>query len=179
MLNSNTNRSRPSLSYRESLRTRLFSVEQFCTYKWSNMNLYEEDSEFLDPQLLDDNVTTPDMAAEFQNIDDLGRVKPRRPRQPLLDLIDEEVALKWHAQEPKQSDTAGRSVREAAAPFIEWLQNAEEESSADEAGATTTTTTEEMGATTTTTTAPPAADAPLVAGAPVPPPPPPPPVVAA
>ena len=48
------------------------------------------------------------------------------------DLIEEAVVVKWHAHPLGQSHEAGRKVREAAAPFIQWLAEAEEESSADE-----------------------------------------------
>ena len=48
------------------------------------------------------------------------------------DLVEESVVVKWYNQ-ASQKDDAGRKVREAAAPFIEWLAKAEEESSADEA----------------------------------------------
>ena len=41
--------------------------------------------------------------------------------------------VKWHAK--AAMNAAGKKVREAAAPFIMWLEVAEEESSADEADA--------------------------------------------
>jgi translation initiation factor 5 len=57
-----------------------------------------------------------------------------------IDLLAEDVALKWHGKEPGAQDEAGRQVREAAAPFIEWLKTApeesSEESSADETNGT-------------------------------------------
>ena len=41
--------------------------------------------------------------------------------------------MRWYKRAPTADDESGKKVREAAAPFIEWLQNAEEEESADEA----------------------------------------------
>ena len=40
--------------------------------------------------------------------------------------------MRWYKRAPTADDETGQKVREAAAPFIEWLENAEEES-ADEA----------------------------------------------
>ena len=50
-----------------------------------------------------------------------------------IDLLEEETVLKWHATTRDEKDDAERRAREAAAPFITWLQEAEEESSAESA----------------------------------------------
>ena len=55
------------------------------------------------------------------------------------DLLEEQVVLKWHAQASAnlsnlpERDHEGKRVRTAAAPFIKWLQEADQESSAEEA----------------------------------------------
>ena len=51
------------------------------------------------------------------------------------DLLEEQVVLKWHAQASNlpERDHEGKRVRTAAAPFIKWLQEADQESSAEEA----------------------------------------------
>ena len=48
------------------------------------------------------------------------------------DLLEEQVVLKWHAQASNlpERDHEGKRVRTAAAPFIKWLQEADQESSA-------------------------------------------------
>ena len=59
---------------------------------------------------------------------------PRRHRRYESDLIEEDVILKWHKQAVGHDDAAGKKVREAAAPFIKWLHEAEEQASAGEEG---------------------------------------------
>ena len=49
-----------------------------------------------------------------------------------IDLIEESVVLKWHAEAPDDDD--GRKVRAAAAPFIKWLHEAEVEEGGDGQG---------------------------------------------
>ena len=44
-----------------------------------------------------------------------------------IDLLEEEEELKWAAKSPGPKDDAGRQARAAAAPFITWLQEAEED----------------------------------------------------
>jgi len=61
-----------------------------------------------------------------------------------IDLVEEGVVAKWYAQALSPNDAAGRMVREAAAPFIEWLERAEEEDSADELDKATLAAVEEM-----------------------------------
>ena len=51
-----------------------------------------------------------------------------------IDLLEEDVVVKWHALTPAPQDDAGKKVREAAAPFMKWLREAEEESSAESGG---------------------------------------------
>ena len=45
----------------------------------------------------------------------------------LVPFLEEEVVLKWHAQPPGKKDVAGKRVREAAVPFVKWLQTADVE----------------------------------------------------
>ena len=49
------------------------------------------------------------------------------PRRYDIDLLGEEVVVKWHAQDPGKFYVPGTKVREAAAPFIKWLGEAEVE----------------------------------------------------
>lgn len=49
------------------------------------------------------------------------------------DLVDEDIVLKWGSKPSKKyvpKDTS-KKIRELAAPFLEWLENAEEESEED------------------------------------------------
>ena len=44
-----------------------------------------------------------------------------------IDLLEEEEVLKWAAKSPGPKDDAGRQGRAGAAPFVTWLQEAEED----------------------------------------------------
>lgn len=48
-----------------------------------------------------------------------------------IDILDEATLLRWHAQAAGQEGGAGAKAREAAAPLIRWLKEAEEEESAN------------------------------------------------
>ena len=48
-----------------------------------------------------------------------------------IDLLEEAAVVEWYAQAPDQKDGARKTVREAAAPFIKWLQEAEEDPKAN------------------------------------------------
>ena len=50
-------------------------------------------------------------------------------------MLEEAAIVKWHGKTQEPRDDGGAKVREAAAPFMEWLREAEEESSAESAGA--------------------------------------------
>ena len=50
------------------------------------------------------------------------------PRRYEIDLLEEAVVVKWHPV-----DDAGKRAHEAAAPFIKWLEDAEEDSSEESA----------------------------------------------
>ena len=63
----------------------------------------------------------------------LARAFIRSPLTPLIlmalyeiDLLTEPAALKWHSFEAGPDDPA-TAVREAAAPFVKWLQTADVE----------------------------------------------------
>ena len=55
-------------------------------------------------------------------------IQPAPPRRYDIDLLEEAVVVKWHAETPYNESS--RQVREAAEPFIKWLSTAEEESPA-------------------------------------------------
>ena len=60
---------------------------------------------------------------------------PTHTRRYEIDLLEEAAVLKWHNAGAGPKATArGKAAREAAAPFIKWLREAEEEW-ADEADA--------------------------------------------